>query len=103
MIDAASFTGSQLKTLIKKVTKEMTIDLQETLIDGVTTKGSHFYKAVYAYPNVLGQTIRPAVSTGNLLVEINTFASPYPFEIRTITSFIANFLVKTNNEHLIVR
>lgn len=102
VIDAASFTGNQLKTLIKKVVKEMTIDLQEMFIDGITSKGSHFYKAVYAYPNLLGQTAKSAVSSGNLLVEINTFANPYPFEIRTISSFIADFLAKTNNEHLIV-
>lgn len=103
VIDAVSYTGNQLKTLIKKVAKEMTINLQETLIDGVTSKGSHFYKAVYAYPNVLGQTSKSAVSSDNLLVEINTFANPYPFEIKTITSFIADFLVKTNNEHLITQ
>ena len=103
VIDADSFTGNQLKTLIKKVAKEMTIDLQETLIDGVTSKGSHFYKAVYAYPNVLGQTTKSAVSSGNLLVEINTFANPYPFEIKTITSFITDFLGHTNNENLIVQ
>ena len=103
VIDAASFTGNQLKTLIRKVAKEMTIDLQETPIDGITSKGSHFYKAVYAYPNLLGQTTKSAVSSGNLLVEINTFSNPYPFEIRTITSFIADFLAKTNNEHLIVQ
>lgn len=103
IIDAASYTGNQLKTLIKKVAKEMTINLQETLIDGVTSKGSHFYKAVYTYPNVLGQTSKYAVSSGNLLIEINTFTNPYPFESKTITSFITDFLMQTNNEHLIAQ
>ncbi|NEW81396.1 MAG: nucleotidyl transferase AbiEii/AbiGii toxin family protein [Mariniphaga sp.] len=103
VIDASSFTGNQLKTLIKKVAKEMTVGLQEIFIDGVTSKGSHFYKAVYTYPNVLGQTSKSAVSSGNLLVEINTFANPYPFEIKTITCFIADFLAQTNNEHLIAQ
>lgn len=101
VIDSASFTGNQLKTLIKKVAKEMTAGLQEILVDGVTSKGSHFYKAVYAYPNVLGQTPKSAVSSGNLLVEINTFANPYPFETKQIRSFITDFLEQTNNQHLI--
>jgi len=101
VIDAASFTGNQLKTLIKRVAKEMTIDLHEIQIDGVTSKGSYFYKAVYAYPDILGQKTKSVVSSGNLLIEINTFANPYPFEAKTISSFIADFLVQTNNEHLI--
>ncbi len=101
VIDAGTFTGNQLKTLIKKVAKEMTTDLQEIQVEGVTSKGSHFYKAVYAYPNMLKQTTKTAVSSGNLLVEINSFANPYPYETKTITSFIADFLEKTNNGHLI--
>lgn len=101
VINSSSFTGNQLKTLIKKVVKEMTDGLQEVQVDGVTSKGSHFYKAVYAYPNVLGQTPKSAVSSGNLLVEINTFANPYPFEAKQIKSFITDFLEQTNNQHLI--
>lgn len=101
VINSSSFTGNQLKTLIKKVAKEMTDGLQEVQVDGVTSKGSHFYKAVYAYPNVLGQTPKSAVSSGNLLVEINTFANPYPFEAKQIKSFITDFLEQTNNQHLI--
>ena len=101
VINSSSFTGNQLKTLIKKVAKEMTDGLQEVPVDGVTSKGSHFYKAVYAYPNVLGQTPKSAVSSGNLLVEINTFANPYPFEAKQIKSFITDFLEQTNNQHLI--
>jgi hypothetical protein len=101
VINSSSFTGNQLKILIKKVAKEMTVGLQEVPVDGVTSKGSHFYKAVYAYPNVLGQTAKSAMSSGNLLVEINTFANPYPFEMKQIKSFITDFLEQTNNQHLI--
>lgn len=103
VIDAGNFTGSQLKTLIKKVAKEMTTDLEEIQMDGITSKGSHFYKAVYAYPNILKQTAKTAVSSGNLLIEINSFANPYPYETKTITSFIADFLEKTNNGDLITK
>jgi hypothetical protein len=101
VINSSSFTGNQLKTLIRKVAKNMTAGLQEVYVDGITSKGSNFYKTVYAYPNVLGQSPKSAVSSGNLLVEINTFANPYPFETKQIKSFITDFLEQTNNQHLI--
>lgn len=101
VINAASFNGNQLKTLIKKVAKEMTTDLQEVQVDGVTSKGSRFYKAVYAYPDMLKQKTKTAISSGNLLVEVNSFANPYPYEAKTITSFIEVFLSKTGNNDLI--
>jgi hypothetical protein len=101
VIDANSFNGNQLKTLIKKVAKEMTTDLQEIQIDGVTSKGSRFYKAVYAYPDILKQKAKTAISSGNLLVEVNSFANPYPYETKSITSFIEVFLSKTGNHDMI--
>jgi len=101
VIDANSFNGNQLKTLIKKVAKEMTTDLEEIQVDGVTSKGSRFYKAVYAYPDMLKQKTKTAISSGNLLVEVNSFANPYPYEAKTITSFIEVFLNKTGNHDLI--
>ena len=101
VIDATSFNGNQLKTLIKKIAKEMTIDLEEIKVDGVTSKGSHFYKAVYAYPDILKQKTKTAINSGNLLVEVNSFANPYPYETKSITSFIEVFLSKTGNLDLI--
>jgi hypothetical protein len=101
VIDAKSFNGNQLKTLIKKVAKDMTTDLEEIQIDGITSKGSRFYKAVYAYPNILKPKTKSAISSGNLLVEVNSFANPYPYEAKSITSFIELFLNKTGNIDLI--
>lgn len=101
VIDASSFNGNQLKTLIKKVAKEMTTDLEEVQVDGVTSKGSRFYKAVYAYPDLLKSKTKSAISSGNLLVEVNSFANPYPYEAKNITSFIEVFLDKTGNHDLI--
>ncbi len=101
VIDANSFNGNQLKTLIKKVAKEMTTDLEEIQVEGVTSKGSRFYKAVYAYPDMLKQKTKTAISSGNLLVEVNSFANPYPYETKSITSFIEVFLNKTENHDLI--
>lgn len=101
VIDATSFNGNQLKTLIKKIAKGMTIDLEEIQVDGVTSKGSHFYKAVYAYPDILKQKTKSAINSGNLLVEVNSFANPYPYETKSISSFIEVFLTQTGNHDLI--
>lgn len=101
VIDAKSFNGNQLKTLIKNVAKDMTADLEEIKVEGVTSKGSHFYKAVYAYPDILKPKTKTAISSGNILVEINSFANPYPYESKTITSYISQFLEKTSNQELI--
>lgn len=101
VIDTNSLNGNQLKTLIKKVAKEMTADLEEIQVEGVTSKGSRFYKAVYAYPDMLKPKTKTAISSGNLLVEVNSFANPYPYEAKTITSFIEVFLNKTGNHDLI--
>lgn len=101
VVDADSMNGNQVKTLIKRVAKEMTAGLEEVSTDGITSKGSRYYKALYRYPNKLGKTLNATVNVGQLLVEVNSFSNPYPHEKKTITSFIAEFLEKTGNQHLI--
>ena len=87
--DADTLTGNQLKMLIKKIAKEMTSGLEEVVVPGVTSKGSRYYKAMYSYPNVLGKAIKETVNIGQLLVEINSFANPYPYVSKSINCFIA--------------
>ncbi len=64
----------------------MASDLQEIIIPNVTSKGSRFYKAIYQYQNLVGLT-SSAVKTGQLLIEINTYANPYTYINREISSF----------------
>jgi predicted nucleotidyltransferase component of viral defense system len=78
VIDADSFSGNQLKMLIKRLAKDMASELEEIVIPNVTSKGSCFYKAIYQYQNVVGLT-SSVVKTGQLLIEINTYANPYPY------------------------
>jgi predicted nucleotidyltransferase component of viral defense system len=101
VIDADSFSGNQLKMLIKRLAKDMAVGLDEIVMNGVTSKGSRFYKAVYSYPTVIGQATRTAIKTGQLLVEINTYANPYPYVRQSISSFISDFYEQTNNTALI--
>lgn len=99
--DADTLTGNQLKMLIKKIAKEMTSGLEEVVVPGVTSKGSRYYKAMYSYPNVLGKAIKETINIGQLLVEINSFANPYPYVSKSIDCFIAQFLNQTGNEALV--
>lgn len=100
VIEADSFSGNQLKTLIKRLVKDMASDLEEIIIPNVTSKGSRFYKAVYQYQNLIGLT-SSAVKSGQLLIEINTYANPHPYIRQEISSFITDYLAKINRNDLI--
>ena len=99
--DAETLTGNQLKMLIKNIAKEMTSGLEEVVVPGVTSKGSRYYKAMYSYPNILDKAIPETINIGQLLVEINSFANPYPFVSKEIDCFITQFFIQTNNNMLI--
>lgn len=100
VIDADSFSGNQLKMLIKRLAKDMANELEEKVVQGETSKGSRFYKAIYLYPNLLGLT-SPTVKAGQLLIEINTYGNPYPYLKQEVTSFIADYLATINRQDLI--
>lgn len=100
IVDADSFSKNQLKMLIKRLAKDMASDLQEIIIPNVTSKGSRFYKAIYQYQNLVGLT-SSAVKTGQLLIEINTYANPYIYINREISSFLSDYLIAINRNDLI--
>jgi len=100
VIEADSFSGNQLKTLIKRLAKDMANELEEKITQGITSKGSRFYKAIYLYPNLVGLT-SPTVKAGQLLIEINTYANPYPYIKHEISSFITDYLAAINRHDLI--
>ena len=100
IVDADSFSKNQLKMLIKRLAKDMASDLQEIIIPNVTSKGSRFYKAIYQYQNLVGLT-SSAVKTGQLLIEINTYANPYPYIKQEFSSFLADYLTTINRQDLI--
>ena len=100
VIDADSFSGNQLKMLIKRLAKDMASELEEIIIPNVTSKGSRFYKALYQYQNLVAPTLS-AVKTGQLLIEINTYANPYPYIKQEISSFIADYFTAINRHDMI--
>ena len=89
-------TGNEIKTIIRTIEKEITPDLLELQIDGVTNKGSKFRKSVFEY-----MSTDKSNQNNKLIVEINSFANPFPFQRLTIKSFLFDFLMQTDNEKYI--
>ena len=99
--DASRLSGNQLKKIIRRTSKNMAAGLEEIVIPGMTSKGSHYHKAFYRYPRFINATQNATIKTGQLLIEINGFANPYPFEKRMISSFLADFLRISNNHFMV--
>ncbi|MDE6637630.1 MAG: nucleotidyl transferase AbiEii/AbiGii toxin family protein [Muribaculaceae bacterium] len=98
--DAWTFSGNQLKMLIKRTSKAMTEGLVE-VVKPSTSKGSRYHKAYYSYPRIGNSQLHSYINNGELLVEINSFANPYPYEKRRLVSFIYDFLTVNNSEDII--
>lgn len=99
--EAWTLSGNQLKMLIKKTAKSMTQGLAEMELPGLTSKGSHYHKAYYSYPIANGMQQAGAVKAGQLLIEINSFANPYPFKKCKLQSFLTDFLYKSGYDSLV--
>lgn len=89
-------TGNEIKTIIRTIEKEITSDLTEVQMDGVTSKGSRFRKSVFEYV-----TTNKSNKNNKLIVEINSFANPFPFQRLTLKNFAFDFLQQTGNEKYI--
>ena len=75
VINVADMTGNKIKTLIRTVEKEIASDLHEIEMEGITSKGTRFRKAIYEYPAI--QTLNTESWFSNsLTIEINSFANP---------------------------
>jgi predicted nucleotidyltransferase component of viral defense system len=89
-------SGNEVKTIIRNIEKEITRDLKEMPAEGITSKGSHFRKSVFAYSST-GKTH----ANSKIIVEINSFANPFPIKECLISSFVFDFLIQTGNENYI--
>ena len=100
--EAWTLSGNQLKMLIKRTAQNMTAGLKEIDMPGLTSKGSHYHKVYYSYPRVFESISNGTINAGQILIEINSFANPYPFQKCKITSFLTEFFQKTGNDNLIL-
>ncbi|MBK9732185.1 MAG: nucleotidyl transferase AbiEii/AbiGii toxin family protein [Chitinophagaceae bacterium] len=86
-------SGNEIKTIIRTVEKEMTQQMKELQVEGVTSKGSRFRKSVFEYES--------ENKSNKLIVEVNSFANPFPFQKMLIRSFVFDFFTATGNEKFI--
>ncbi len=82
-------SGNNIKNIIRNIEKDITRGFTEIPKDGVTSKGSRFRKSVYGYNSTINKN---STAQSSIIVEINSFANPYPFIQLEIESFIAQFL-----------
>ena len=96
IINDKSKTNNKIKNIIRTIEKEITTDLTEFQMGGVTSKGSRFRKSVFKYVSAEKKN-----TNNNLVIEINSFANPFLFQQLTIQSMLFDFLTQTNNEKYI--
>lgn len=103
-VDVAVLTGglsgNQIKTLIYNVCKDITQGLEEQDVPELTSKGSRYRKALYNYPSSMNDPMYSFVAN-RVIVEINSFANPYPYVKRQIKSFITSYMEEKGMQSLI--
>lgn len=96
IIDNLLLSGNQIKTLIRDVEKAMTVGLNAVDMVGVSSKGSRFRKSIFEYPSA-----EKLSQGGRLIVEVNSFANPFPYEKLVIKSFITEFLELSGRDSMV--
>lgn len=100
VINVNEVSGNKIKALIRAVEKEITCDLEEVNVPGVTSKGSRFRKSVYKYPASQKRKAAEVISS-SIIIEINSFTNPYPYSKISMRSLIGEYLQNNNQEDLI--
>lgn len=91
---------NQQKKLVAKIGHESTAGLTE-LYKQDTVKNNRFRKTYHSYDSVLNRTNTNLEFLGtHVIVEINTYGNPYPFERRSVISFIADMMHKRGLEDI---
>ncbi|QRX63845.1 nucleotidyl transferase AbiEii/AbiGii toxin family protein [Dysgonomonadaceae bacterium zrk40] len=96
IVNTTHKTGNEIKTIIRHLEKEITGELTEFQEEGITSKGSRYRKSLFRYP-----TIQKNDPNNRLIVEVNSFANPIPFQKRIIQSMVFDFLDQTYNQSFI--
>jgi hypothetical protein len=90
-------TETQVRRMIRAVEKEITSGFEEVYIEGITSKQTKYRKTAYNYNRIINPNTNTSVQE-KLILEINSFVNPVPFETLSTDSLIAQFLLETGNE-----
>lgn len=95
-------TDNQRKKLIKEIEISVSEGLRYIENDDRESKGSRFRRTVYEYPRLTDELVFGQASP-QLLIEVNTFTKPEPFEQRELQSLVADYLIKTDQATIIAQ
>lgn len=93
-------TDNQTKNIISRISKVMSAGLEE-VPNPATRKYSKYRKAFYRYPVTTENEIIGAVNPGQILLEIVSFANPYPYQKVFIKSFLTEYLENVGRNDII--
>ena len=78
--------------LIRSIQKELTEGFKEMYLKGVTSQKKNFRKTAYDYDRIIdSDSDSNSGIKEKLILEINSFADPVPFEKKSVNSLIAQF------------
>jgi hypothetical protein len=100
ILSPGNYTGNQLKNLLKEVTETIAAGLR--IVEGHPSekKMGRMRAAVCAYDKIAESTDFGVVKD-YVLIEINCFANPVPYNSLPVSSYVAQFLTSTGNGLLI--
>lgn len=104
-IDLAIITNDLNSNQIKKLIKEIEKDILDDNFNELPThiqvsKGSEFRKTIHDYPKIENGNFGHA--NESIILELNSFSKPDPFNLKEITPYVYDFLIK-NNAHEIAK
>lgn len=93
-------TDNQTKNIISRISKVMSSGLEE-VPNPATRKYSKYRKAFYRYPVTTENGIIGVINPGQILLEIVSFANPYPYQKVFIKSFLTEYLENMGRNDII--
>lgn len=97
VITEQGIASNQIKKLLKKITEVASKDLTED--PAGSSKGSMIRKIYYFYPQIFEGAFGPI--SNKILLEVNAFAHPSPFQPLPISTYIYDFLKSRGEDALI--
>lgn len=93
---------NQQKRLLIHIDKDTTSELTDMEVPGQTIKNSRFRRTFHAYNTVIDKRNNRFDFLGNhVVVEINTYGNPYPYERCSIKSFITEMMERRGMDEMI--
>ena len=100
LTDLKGLSGNKIKSLIDKISKNLTANpFEEIGGDKRTSKGSRFRRTVHQYPR-LDLTGEFQSASPDLLLEINSFTDPTPILRKKVRAYVGDFLARNSSGDL---